>query len=400
MKKEMNNKVAPDEQLKIIKRGLDELITEEDLLKKLESSYASNRPLNIKAGFDPSAPDLHLGHMVLLKKLKDFQDLGHRVYFLIGDFTARIGDPSGQKEIRPRLTKEEAQRNAKTYKRQIFKVLDPKKTKVVLNSEWLEKMNFEDVLELSSHYTIARILERDDFMLRYKEGKPISLTEFLYPLIQGYDSVALESDIELGGRDQKFNLLVGRELQRDYGQSPQVIITLPILEGTNGVQKMSKSLDNYIALEDSAKDIFGKVMSIPDSLILRYAELLTKLDLEDIKNNNARDAKLILAEAIVEIFYSKDEAKDSKDNFIKVFSNKEAPQEIEEHQINSETWIVDLIVHSGCVKSNSDARRLIKQGAVTLGSSRIEDEDFQLAERGEYILKVGKHRFRKIIFKD
>ncbi|MDP8253984.1 MAG: tyrosine--tRNA ligase [Candidatus Kaelpia aquatica] len=400
MKKEMNNKVAPDEQLKIIKRGLDELITEEDLLKKLESSYASNRPLNIKAGFDPSAPDLHLGHMVLLKKLKDFQDLGHRVYFLIGDFTARIGDPSGQKEIRPRLTKEEAQRNAKTYKRQIFKVLDPKKTKVVLNSEWLEKMNFEDVLELSSHYTIARILERDDFMLRYKEGKPISLTEFLYPLIQGYDSVALESDIELGGRDQKFNLLVGRELQRDYGQSPQVIITLPILEGTNGAQKMSKSLDNYIALEDSAKDIFGKVMSIPDSLILRYAELLTKLDLEDIKNNNARDAKLILAEAIVEIFYSKDEAKDSKDNFIKVFSNKEAPQEIEEHQINSETWIVDLIVHSGCVKSNSDARRLIKQGAVTLGSSRIEDEDFQLAERGEYILKVGKHRFRKIIFKD
>ena len=400
MKKEMNNRVTPDEQLKIIKRGLDELITEKDLLRKLEISYRSNKPLNIKAGFDPSAPDLHLGHMVLLKKLKDFQDLGHRVYFLIGDFTARIGDPSGQKEMRPRLTKEEAKQNAKTYKKQIFKVLDPDKTKVVLNSEWLEKMSFEDVLELSSHYTIARILERDDFMLRYKEGKPISLTEFLYPLIQGYDSVALEADIELGGRDQKFNLLVGRELQRDYGQSPQVIITLPILEGTDGVQKMSKSLDNYIAIEDSAKDIFGKVMSIPDNLILRYAELLTMLNLEDIEDDNARDSKLLLAEEIVAIFYDKDEAKTQRDNFIKIFSNKEIPEEIEEYKIDAKTWIVDLIVDSGCAASNSDARRLIKQGAVTLNSNRVENEGFQLVEQGEYVLKVGKHRFRKIIFKD
>ncbi|MDP8215799.1 MAG: tyrosine--tRNA ligase [Candidatus Kaelpia imicola] len=400
MKKEMNNKIAPDEQLKIIKRGLDELITEKDLLKKIEASYSSNKPLNIKAGFDPSAPDLHLGHMVLLKKLKDFQDLGHRIYFLIGDFTARIGDPSGQREIRPQLTKEEAKRNAKTYKRQIFKVLDLMETKVVLNSKWLEKMSFEDVLKLSSHYTIARILERDDFMLRYKEGKPISLTEFLYPLIQGYDSVVLEADIEIGGRDQKFNLLVGRELQRNYGQSPQVIITLPILEGTDGVQKMSKSLDNYIALEDSAKDIFGKVMSIPDSLISRYAELLTMLDLENLNRYAARDAKLMLAREIVAIFYGKNKARDQRDNFIKVFSNREIPEEIEEYKVDTETWIVDLIVDSGCAVSNSDARRLIKQGAVTLDSIKVEDKGFQIVERGEYILKVGKHRFRKIIFKD
>ncbi len=400
MKKKMNNNLTPVEQLKVIKRGLTELITEEELLKKLELSYSSGKPLNIKAGFDPSAPDLHLGHMVLLKKLKDFQDLGHKVYFLIGDFTARIGDPTGQKEIRPRLTKEEAKENAKTYKKQIFKVLDPDKTEVVLNSKWLEKMNFEDVLELSSHYTIARILERDDFMLRYKEGKPISLTEFLYPLIQGYDSVALRSDIELGGRDQKFNLLVGRELQRDYGQNPQIIITLPILEGTDGVQKMSKSLDNYIAIEDTPKDVFGKVMSIPDNLILRYAELLTMLNLDNLNNYDARDAKLLLAEELVAMLYNRDKAQKQRDNFIKVFSNREIPSDIEEYQIKSEIWIVDLIVNSGCANSNSDARRLIKQGAITIDSKRVEDESFQLRERGEYILKAGKHRFRKIIFKN
>ena len=379
---------------------MTELITEEELLKKLELSYSSGKPLNIKAGFDPSAPDLHLGHMVLLKKLKDFQDLGHKVYFLIGDFTARIGDPTGQKEVRPRLAKEEAKENAKTYKKQIFKVLDPSKTEVVLNSKWLEKMNFEDVLELSSHYTIARILERDDFMLRYKEGKPISLTEFLYPLIQGYDSVALRSDIELGGRDQKFNLLVGRELQRDYGQNPQIIITLPILEGTDGVQKMSKSLDNYIAIEDTPKDVFGKVMSIPDNLILRYAELLTMLNLDNLNNYDARDAKLLLAEELVAMLYNRDKAQKQRDNFIKVFSNREIPSDIEEYQIKSEIWIVDLIVNSGCANSNSDARRLIKQGAITIDSKRVEDESFQLRECGEYILKAGKHRFRKIIFKN
>ena len=400
MKKKMNNNLTPVKQLKVIKRGLTELITEEELLKKLELSYSSGKPLNIKAGFDPSAPDLHLGHMVLLKKLKDFQDLGHKVYFLIGDFTARIGDPTGQKEVRPRLAKEEAKENAKTYKKQIFKVLDPDKTEVVLNSKWLEKMNFEDVLELSSHYTIARILERDDFMLRYKEGKPISLTEFLYPLIQGYDSVALRSDIELGGRDQKFNLLVGRELQRDYGQNPQIIITLPILEGTDGVQKMSKSLDNYIAIEDTPKDVFGKVMSIPDNLILRYAELLTMLNLDNLNNYDARDAKLLLAEELVAMLYNRDKAQKQRDNFIKVFSNREIPSDIEEYQIKSEIWIVDLIVNSGCANSNSDARRLIKQGAITIDSKRVEDESFQLRERGEYILKAGKHRFRKIIFKN
>jgi tyrosyl-tRNA synthetase len=413
MKRKRDRKLRPLEQLEIIKRGLSELITEEELLKKLELSYESSKPLNIKAGFDPSAPDLHLGHMVLLKKLKDFQDLGHRVYFLIGDFTARIGDPSGQKEIRPSLSREEARENAKTYKRQIFKILDPDKTKVVLNSKWLQKMNFEDVLELSSHYTIARILERDDFMLRYKEGKPISLTEFLYPLIQGYDSVTLKSDLELGGSDQKFNLLVGRELQRDYGQSPQVVITLPILEGTDGVAKMSKSLDNYIAIEDSSKDIFGKVMSLPDSLILRYAELLTGLNLDELRSYAAREAKLLLAEEIVAMLYGRDKAGKERDNFIKVFSRRELPEDIQEYQtVYSYAQIVDIIVNSGCAESKSDARRLINQGAATISTISIENSGSEKAEfekvkdgnlrlePGGYILKVGKHRFRKIIVKD
>ncbi|HEO63846.1 MAG TPA: tyrosine--tRNA ligase [Candidatus Omnitrophica bacterium] len=397
--------MRPSEQLSIIKRGVEEIIGEDDLLKKLTISCKSKKPLRIKAGFDPSAPDLHLGHMVLLKKLKDFQDLGHEVYFLIGDFTARIGDPSGQKETRPKLSKKEAQVNAKTYKRQIFKVLNPKKTRVVFNSKWLQKMNFEGVLELSSRYTIARILERDDFMLRYKEGKPISLTEFLYPLIQGYDSVALNADVELGGRDQKFNLLVGRDLQRDYGQSPQVIIMLPILEGTDGEQKMSKSLNNYIAIEDSSKDIFGKVMSIPDGLIEKYARLLSNLEIAELRNMPFRDAKIILAQEITRLICGDNSALKAKENFIKVFSKKEAPQDLEEFIVSKdmlnekkEIWIVDLIVKSGCAPSNNEARRLIKQGAVYIDNNRIDDDGLQLGSR-DILFRVGRHRFKKIVFK-
>ena len=390
------------EQLKIIKRGTEEIVVEEELIQKLEISVKEKRPLNIKAGFDPSAPDLHLGHMVLLKKLRDFQELGHKIYFLIGDFTARIGDPSGQKETRPKLTKKEAEENAKTYKEQIFKVLDSKETNVVFNSEWLEGMLFQDVLELANHYTVARILERDDFLLRYKEGKPISVTEFLYPLIQGYDSVALKADVELGGRDQKFNLLVGRDLQRDYGQVPQVIVTLPILEGTDGIQKMSKSLNNYIGIQEAPGDIFGKVMSIPDDLIERYAILLTNLDTNELSKMPSRDAKLKLAADIVSQIYTQKEALKQQDNFIKVFSYREVPEDIEEYKIprsklsNGKIWVVELIALVGFASSGSDARRLIKQGAVSIDSEKVTDESLELKLDKEFILRVGRYRFKKI----
>ena len=390
------------EQLKIIKRGTEEIVVEEELIQKLEISVKEKRPLNIKAGFDPSAPDLHLGHMVLLKKLRDFQELGHKIYFLIGDFTARIGDPSGQKETRPKLTKKEAEENAQTYKEQIFKVLNPKETNVVFNSEWLEGMSFQDVLELANHYTVARILERDDFLLRYKEGKPISVTEFLYPLIQGYDSVALKADVELGGRDQKFNLLVGRDLQRDYGQVPQVIVTLPILEGTDGIQKMSKSLNNYIGIQEAPGDIFGKVMSIPDDLIERYAILLTNLDTNELSKMPSRDAKLKLAADIVSQIYTQKEALKQQDNFIKVFSYREVPEDIEEYKIprsklsNGKIWVVELITLVGFASSGSDARRLIKQGAVSIDSEKVTDESLELKLDKEFILRVGRYRFKKI----
>jgi len=396
-------KPSPERQLQIIKRGCEEIISEEDLIKKLHKAYNQDEPLNIKAGFDPSAPDLHLGHMVLLKKLRDFQDLGHRVFFLIGDFTARIGDPSGQKETRPHLSPEEVEKNAQTYKEQIFKVLDPEKTKVVFNSEWLENMKFQEVLELASHYTVARILERDDFLTRYREGKPISLAEFLYPLIQGYDSVVLKADVELGGRDQKFNLLVGRELQRDFGQDPQVIITLPILEGTDGVQKMSKSLGNYIGIMENPRDIFGKLMSIPDGLISRYAQLLTNLDVEELKNMHPRDAKLKLAREIVSQLYGSTEGKSQEENFIRVFSQKQSPEEVEAFTLSQsyrekgKIWIVELLNLVGFASSKSEARRLIRQGAVYIDDKRINDEECELKLNKEYLLRVGRYRFKKIL---
>jgi len=395
-------KIKPEDQLQIIKRGCEEIITEQELFEKLKKSYCHNQPLNIKAGFDPSAPDLHLGHMVLLKKLRDFQELGHRVFFLIGDFTARIGDPSGQKETRPRLSSEEVEKNAQTYREQIFKVLDSDKTKVVFNSEWLENMKFQEVLELASHYTVARILERDDFLTRYREGKPISLAEFLYPLIQGYDSVVLKADVELGGRDQKFNLLVGRELQKDFGQEPQVIITLPILEGTDGIQKMSKSLGNYIGIMENPRDIFGKLMSIPDGLIFRYAQLLTNLDVEELKNMHPRDAKLKLATEIVSQLYGNAEGRSQKEYFIRVFSQKQNPEEVEafvlpeSYKQKGKIWIVELLNLVGFASSKSEARRLIRQRAVYINNKRITDEEYELELGKEYLLRVGRYRFKKI----
>lgn len=396
-------KISPEQQLEIIKRGCEEIVTEEELLRKLNTSFRENRPLNIKAGFDPSAPDLHLGHMVLLKKLRDFQNLGHRVFFLIGDFTARIGDPSGQKETRPRLSPEEVEKNARTYREQIFKVLDPEKTEVVFNSQWLENMKFQEVLELASHYTVARILERDDFLSRYKEGKPISLAEFLYPLIQGYDSVVLKADVELGGRDQKFNLLVGRELQRDFNQEPQVIITLPILEGTDGVQKMSKSLGNYIGIQEPPRDIFGKLMAIPDELIERYANLLTNIHIQELRKMHPRDAKLRLATEIVTQLYGEKEAHKQREDFIRVFSQKQQPQEVESYRPPREVlrenriWIVELLNLVGFASSRSEARRLIKQGAVYIDDERINDENYEIPLQKEMLLRVGRFRFKKIL---
>ena len=331
--------LKPEEQLEQIRRGSEEIISEEELLKKLTKSYETNTPLRIKAGFDPTAPDLHLGHTVLIQKLKHFQDLGHQVLFLIGDFTGMIGDPSGKNETRRALTKEEVLANAETYKEQVFKILDPEKTEVVFNSTWMEKMSSSDMIKLASQYTVARMLERDDFTKRYKDNRPISIHEFIYPLVQGYDSVALKSDVELGGTDQKFNLLVGRDLQRAYNMAPQIALTMPILEGLDGVQKMSKSLNNYIGIAESPKDMFGKVMSISDELMFRYYLLLSDKSLAEIDelkkavsdgSKHPMEAKKELAMEIVERFHSAEAAKEAREGFEQVFSKRENPDDMPE----------------------------------------------------------------------
>lgn len=389
-------------QIDIIKRGCIEIIEEEELRKKLERSQRENKPLKIKAGFDPSAPDLHLGHVVLLRKLRHFQQLGHKVYFLIGDFTARIGDPSGQSETRPRLSKEEVEKNAQTYQEQIFRILDPDKTEIVFNSSWCEILSFSEVLQLTSRYTVARMLERDDFMKRYKDGKPISIMEFIYPLIQGYDSVILKADVEIGGSDQKFNLMVGRELQRDYGQEPQVIITLPLLEGTDGVQKMSKSLGNYIALNDSPRTMFGKIMSLPDTLMEKYYILLTDIAFHEIKDEHPRDLKLKLAQAIVAQFYGEKEALRQREDFIKTFSLKQTPDLIEEVSLKKRDLeegkisIVKLLRLLDLVASNSEARRLISQRAVTIDGRKITSHDEEIILKNGMVIRVGRYRFKRI----
>jgi tyrosyl-tRNA synthetase len=394
-----------------LKRGVEEIIPEEEFAKKLEESEKKNKPLAIKAGFDPTAPDIHLGHTVLLRKMRQFQKMGHRVQFLIGDFTGMIGDPSGKSDTRKRLTKEEVLENAETYKKQVFKILDPEKTEVVFNSKWCEPMNFAEVLTLASRYNVARMLERDDFSKRYKEGKPISILEFLYPLIQGYDSVALKADIELGGTDQKFNLLVGRDLQREYGQEPQVIMTLPLLVGLDGVQKMSKSLGNYIGINEPPREIFGKVMSISDDLMFLYYELVTdvpvekiKLFKEGIKNGTAhpRNVKVELAKNICAQFYDADTAEKAGAEFNKIFVKKDIPDEVPDYLIPEDEkkagkiWIVKLLVLSGMASSNGDGRRLIQGGGVSLDGNRIDNPDLEIPLPVEGILKVGKRRFVKI----
>lgn len=393
-----------NQQLNIIKRGVSEVISEEELVARLSWSKKTGKPLKVKAGFDPTAPDIHLGHTVLLRKLRHFQELGHMVYFLIGDFTGRIGDPSGVSEIRKQLSREEVLKNAKTYKEQIFKVLSPKKTRIVFNSRWYERMKFQDVISLSSKYTVARMLERDDFAKRFKEGRPISILEFLYPLIQGYDSVVLGADVELGGTDQKFNLLVGRELQREYGQMPQVVLTMPLLEGTDGVNKMSKSLGNYIGINEAPKEIFGKVMSISDELMFRYYELLTDEDVESVKMIHPKDAKLKLASLICQSYYGQKAAQEARQEFENIFKEKNIPKNVPCKKIvvhgKSLSIIklfdygVDLLYTNN---TKNEFRRLIKQGAVKANGQKIDSVDFELQVGEEYLIQVAKRSFVKII---
>jgi tyrosyl-tRNA synthetase len=398
--------MKPEKQLEIITSGAERLVSEEELTKKLKFSYESESPLRVKAGFDPTAPDIHLGHTVLIQKLKNFQDLGHQVVLVIGDFTGMIGDPSGTSETRKSLTKDEVNANAETYKAQVFKILDMEKTEVVFNSEWIDRLTIADLIALASRYTVARMLERDDFQNRYRDGRPIAIHEFLYPLIQGYDSVVLRADVELGGTDQLFNLLVGRALQKDFGQEPQVVLTMPLLEGTDGVLKMSKSLGNYIGITEPPAEIYGKVMSISDELMVRYYELLTDVDtgrLDRIKAGTVhpRDAKDELSFLITERFYGKEEAEKARAGFKSLFVKKEAPEDIEVLIIKSEKkhmGLARLMVDASLAPTTSEAMRLIEQGGVRLDGQRITDRKAQVPTLGELLLQVGKRAFKKVKF--
>ncbi len=407
----MKKKFPPlNEQLDLIQRGVEEIIPIEELEQKIKRSIETGIPLNVKLGADPSRPDLHLGHTVVLKKLRHFQDLGHQAILIIGDFTGMIGDPTGRSKTRPPLTLEETREFGKTYFEQASKVIDGTKAKIVYNSEWLAKMTFEDVIKLASKYTVARMLERDDFEKRYRNGEPISIHEFLYPLAQAMDSVAIKSDVELGGTDQKFNLLVGRDIQREYGQEPQVILTMPILPGTDGVEKMSKSLDNYIGISEPPNEIYGKTMSIPDNLIYTYFELVTdvpKSELEIIKKQlndpsvNPRDLKRKLARTIVEQYYSKEAALEAEENFDKIFVRKEIPDEVIEVEIDkaSSSNIITLLRNIGAAPSNSEARRLVEQGGVSINGEKVTNVNVTLQIQNESIVKVGKRKFYKLIIK-
>lgn len=408
----MSNKIifpSVNEQMDIYKRGAVEIIPEEDLVKKIEKSLKENKQLNIKLGCDPTRPDLHLGHSVVLRKLAQFQKCGHRAILIIGDFTTLIGDPSGRNSTRPPLTPEEIEENAKSYFEQASKILDRDKTKIVYNSEWLGKMNFADVIKLASKYTVARMLERDDFTNRYKGGIPISMHEILYPLAQAMDSVAIESDVELGGTDQKFNLLVGRDIQREHGNEPQVILTMPLLVGTDGTEKMSKSYGNYIGINDTPKDIYGRTLSIPDDIIYNYYELATdvpKDELEEIKkklsdgSTNPRDLKRALARKLVEMYYSKDEAGKAEEEFDNVFKNKGIPEDMPEYKPGTdetELGLIDLIVKVKFASSNGEARRLIQQGGVSIDGEKIDDFKYVVKLDAEKVLKVGKRKFIKLL---
>ena len=387
-----------EEQIKIIKKGVVDLLPEEELIKKLKKG----KPLKIKLGADPSAPDLHLGHTVILRKLRQLQDLGHEITFLIGDFTGMIGDPSGKSDMRKPLSREEVLQNAETYKKQVFKILDAEKTIIRFNSEWLSPLNFADILRLTSSITVAQLLERDDFSKRYKEQRPISLVEFMYPMAQGYDSVALESDMETGGTDQKFNLLFGRSLQVAAGQEPQCILTMPIIEGTDGVQKMSKSLGNYIGITESPENMFGKIMSIPDFLIEKYFDLLTDEDIEPIKKRmasgeNPRNLKVELGKIIVTIYHSSEDAVKAFEHFENLFKKGGVPEEMPELTITSATSIIDCLLEAGLESSKGAIRRLLTQNAISLDGEKITDESYLLDKNG--VIRMGKLKFLRIIKK-
>lgn len=398
---------SPEEQLEILKRGTSEILSEEELLEKLKTK----KVLKVKAGFDPTSPDLHLGHTVLLNKLKQFQDLGHEVQFLVGDFTAKIGDPSGRSATRPPLSDEQIAVNVKTYTDQAFKILDRDKTKIYYNGEWLNALGVEGVIRLCSQMTVARMLERDDFSKRYQSNQPISIHEFLYPLMQGYDSVALESDVELGGTDQKFNLLVGRQLQKEAGMPTQSVLMMPLLEGTDGVKKMSKSYDNYIAIFDAPKDIFGKTLSVSDDLMWRYYELLSFLPTQEIEALKAgvasgkihpKTAKVQLAKELVARFYDEDAAEQAEKEFDEVFKNKGMPDDIETATLSltdQGLGILSVLTETGLTKSNGEARRMVQQGAVKIDQEKLDDPAHFFNEPGEHLVQVGKRKFKKIIFK-
>jgi tyrosyl-tRNA synthetase len=399
-------------QLEFLRKGAVDIIRSEELLEKLKRSRASGKPLTIKVGFDPSAPDLHLGHTVVIRKMKHFQDFGHRVVFVIGDFTGMIGDPTGQSKTRPALTREQVKANAATYKKQVFKILHPKRTVVTFNSTWLNKLGAAGFIKLAGKYTVARVLERDDFSKRYKGGQPIGLHEFLYPLAQGYDSVALEADVEMGGTDQTFNLLVGRDLMREYGLEPQVVLTMPLLEGTDGVEKMSKSLGNAIGIADPPREMFGKVMSISDDLMWRYYVLCTDLkdhDIAALKSQvdqgalHPKQAKIDLARHLVRDFHGEAAAAAAAEEFERIFARKENPDEVREVRLPPQSepiWIPKLMVEAGLAKSNGEARRLIQQGGVSVDGARISDQAATLEAAGaaSYLIKVGKRHFVRVQF--
>ena len=399
--------ISAAEQFRLISHGVADLLPEDEFKKKLEKSVATNTPLIVKLGLDPTAPDIHLGHTVVLRKLKLFQDFGHRVIILIGDFTARIGDPTGKSVTRPPLTEEQVMTNAKTYQEQIFKVLDPEKTEVRFNSEWLSKLDFADVLKLASKYTVARMLERDDFHKRYTEGRPISIHEFMYPLMQGYDSIALKADVEFGGTDQTFNLLMGRHLQGEEGMPEQTIITMPILEGLDGVQKMSKSLGNYIGISEAPSEMYGKAMSIPDELMMRYFMLVTDMSIEeqeqlsqDLESGAAhpRDVKMKLAHTIVRLYHGEEAANFGQEEFVRVFQKHAMPTDIPEYKVDitdEAVFVPQLLSDAGLTASNGEARRSIKAGAFKIDGEKCNEEHIVLKDG--MVLQVGKRKFIKIV---
>lgn len=402
--------LSPEKQFEIIKRGTVEILLEKELLHKLEKSFKENRPLKIKAGFDPTAPDIHLGHTVLLEKMRQFQELGHEVIFLIGDFTGMIGDPTGKSETRKPLTREEVLKNAETYKEQIFKILSPEKTIIKFNSEWLMNLTAMDIVRLQAKQTVARMLEREDFKQRFTSHSPIGMHEFMYPLFQGYDSVALNIDVELGGTDQRFNLLMGRELQQEYGQEPQSLVIMPLLEGLDGVKKMSKSLGNYIGISESPKDMYGKLMSISDELMIKYYELLSHISIEELNNLkeglksgevHPKKAKENLAIEIVERYWGKKAAIHAKEEFDHIFKERGVPDEIPVFELQwdeEEMWLPKIMKLSGITPSTGEAMRLIKQGAVSVDDQKITGHQKSF-KRGNYLIKAGKRKFIKVVAK-